>query len=55
MDFTMCCNDTCPSRTHCYRNPASGTAPDEYQSWADFKPCVECEYYEYKEPTHDPR
>jgi len=33
-DITMCSSETCPLKTTCYRNPASGTKPSEYrQSW----------------------
>jgi hypothetical protein len=26
-DITMCGSETCPLKTKCYRNPASGTEP----------------------------
>jgi hypothetical protein len=30
----MCDSKTCPLKTNCYRNPASGTKPSEYrQAW----------------------
>jgi hypothetical protein len=33
-DITMCGSETCPLKTMCYRNPASGTRPSEYrQAW----------------------
>lgn len=33
-DVTMCDSETCYLRTKCYRNPASGTKPSEFQqSW----------------------
>lgn len=36
-DIAMCASETCPVRGVCYRNPASGTKPNEgRQSWALF-------------------
>jgi hypothetical protein len=33
-DISMCGSETCPLKTKCYRNPASGTKPSEYrQAW----------------------
>ena len=33
-DITMCDSESCPIKTTCYRNPASGTKPAErLQSW----------------------
>jgi hypothetical protein len=33
-DISMCDSETCPLKTNCYRNPASGTKPSEHrQSW----------------------
>jgi hypothetical protein len=33
-DITMCGRETCPLKTMCYRNHASGTRPSEFQkSW----------------------
>jgi len=33
-DISMCDSETCPLKTKCYRNPASGTRPSEpVQSW----------------------
>ena len=33
-DISMCSSTTCPLKSKCYRNPASGTQPSEFrQSW----------------------
>jgi len=34
-DISMCMNNTCPLRSHCYRFTAT---PSQYQTYADFKP-----------------
>lgn len=49
-DITMCDNETCPLKTKCYRNKASGTKPSEYRQawfiWRDEdKEGEDCDYY----------
>jgi len=37
-DISMCDNQSCPHRTRCYRNPASGTKPNvDRQAWSYFE------------------
>jgi hypothetical protein len=46
-DITMCDSESCKVRGSCYRNPASGTKPNEFrQSWffiaqGDDETCVD--------------
>jgi hypothetical protein len=35
-DISMCNNVDCPLKESCYRNEASGTVPDLYQSYSAF-------------------
>lgn len=48
-DITMCGSETCPLKTECYRNPASGTKPSEFmQSWflgRSKKEGEDCDHY----------
>lgn len=54
-DITMCPSDTCDYRTHCYRNPASGTKPSEYrQAWWIEKPDINDDCRNYW-PLQQPR
>lgn len=55
-DITMCPSDTCPKRTECYRNEASGTEPTPWRQSYFTHMTVEgedCEYFVLvrKEPT----
>lgn len=37
-DISMCDNETCPLAKGCYRNPDSGTKPNQYrQAWMQFR------------------
>jgi hypothetical protein len=60
-DISMCGNETCALKDTCYRNPASGTKPNEHrQSWLMFTGhTVEnpCPYFAFNfnapQPTDD--
>ena len=58
-DISMCDSDTCSLKTNCYRNPASGTKPNEYRRQAWFmgpaKEGDDCEYYLPREERKWPR
>ncbi len=52
-DITMCDDKTCPLAPKCYRNPASGTQPNEYrQSWFVESPRTEerCDHFSERQP-----
>jgi len=47
-DITMCPSETCEVRKLCYRNPESGTKPNEFvQSWFWVTPGEDatCDHY----------
>lgn len=44
-DIAMCGSETCERAESCMRSPKSGTVPDERQTWADFTPESECDFY----------
>lgn len=47
-DISMCDSETCPLKTKCYRNPASGTRPSEFRQAYFFgleKEGEDCDYY----------
>ena len=37
-DISMCAAENCPVAEQCYRNAASGTVPDDMQSYMRFEP-----------------
>ena len=43
----MCSDNTCPSKTICYRHKASGTIQNHYQYYAQFdrKNKDKCDYF----------
>ena len=48
-DITMCGIEKhkCARTTECHRHPDSGTKPDQYQTWANFRPesVLECDAF----------
>lgn len=52
-DISMCANQECPLKAICYRNPASGTKPSEYQTF--FHPVADeftgCDYFWEKQSS----
>ena len=60
-DISMCSSDTCVLKGCCYRNPASGTKPNEHrQSWIVFQDHTAknpCPYFDRRytapQPTDD--
>jgi hypothetical protein len=59
-DITMCQSETCSVRHTCYRNPASGTKPNESrQSWFLNAEEADCIYFYpvrvYVLPVNHPR